>query len=244
MMAVPALLLGVLAVTGVVETWHGLRARVRVRHRHRLRRPGAAVVRQRDGRRRRLLTNAVGLNSASFNAARIVGPAIAGVHDRRARRRGRGHRLGDRDQRPLATARWCSSSSGCAPTCSTPPSRSARQKGMIRDGMRYIRSRPDLMLVLAIVFFAGTFGLNFQMTSALMATEVFEQGRLGVRHPRLHDGGRLALRRAARRPARPSSAPAGDPGRGRVRPGRDRGGADADVPRLRDLDCRRSGSPR
>jgi MFS family permease len=32
------------------------------------------------------------------------------------------------------------------------------------------------MLVLAIVFFAGTFGLNFQMTSALMATEVYHKG--------------------------------------------------------------------
>jgi MFS family permease len=47
---------------------------------------------------------------------------------------------------------------------------------MIRDGLRYIRSRPDVMMILAIVFFAGTFGLNFQMTSALMATEVFGKG--------------------------------------------------------------------
>jgi MFS family permease len=47
---------------------------------------------------------------------------------------------------------------------------------MIRDGLRYVRSRADLMLILAIVFFAGTFGLNFQMTSALMATDVFHKG--------------------------------------------------------------------
>jgi MFS family permease len=52
----------------------------------------------------------------------------------------------------------------------------ARGKGMIRDGMRYVRSRADLMLILAIVFFTGTFGLNFQMTSALMATDVFHKG--------------------------------------------------------------------
>jgi MFS family permease len=32
------------------------------------------------------------------------------------------------------------------------------------------------MLILAVVFFAGTFGLNFQMTSALMATEVYGKG--------------------------------------------------------------------
>ena len=37
-------------------------------------------------------------------------------------------------------------------------------------------SRPDIMLVMAIVFCAGTFGLNFQMTTALMATEVYGKG--------------------------------------------------------------------
>ena len=47
---------------------------------------------------------------------------------------------------------------------------------MIRDALRYLRGRPDLMLVLSVVFFAGTFGLNFQMTSALMATQVFHKG--------------------------------------------------------------------
>jgi MFS family permease len=51
-----------------------------------------------------------------------------------------------------------------------------RHKGMIRDGVRYVLGRPDLMLILTIVFFAGTFGLNFQLTSALMATEVFHKG--------------------------------------------------------------------
>jgi MFS family permease len=48
--------------------------------------------------------------------------------------------------------------------------------GAIREGFAYVRARPDLMLILAIVFCAGTFGLNFQMTSALMATEVFDKG--------------------------------------------------------------------
>ena len=32
------------------------------------------------------------------------------------------------------------------------------------------------MLILVIVFFTGTFGLNFQITSALMATQVFDKG--------------------------------------------------------------------
>ncbi len=51
-----------------------------------------------------------------------------------------------------------------------------RAKGQLRDGLRYVRSRPDIILILAIVFCAGTFGFNFQMTTALMATEVFGKG--------------------------------------------------------------------
>ena len=51
-----------------------------------------------------------------------------------------------------------------------------RAKGQLRDALRYVRSRPDLILILAIVFCAGTFGLNFQMTTALMATEVYGKG--------------------------------------------------------------------
>jgi predicted MFS family arabinose efflux permease len=57
-----------------------------------------------------------------------------------------------------------------------PTERLPRAKGQLRDGLRYVRSRPDLMLVMAIVFCAGTFGLNFQMTTALMATEVYGKG--------------------------------------------------------------------
>jgi MFS family permease len=56
------------------------------------------------------------------------------------------------------------------------PEMAVREKGMIRDGVRYVRNRPDLILILTIVFFAGTFGFNFQMTSALMATDVFHKG--------------------------------------------------------------------
>jgi MFS family permease len=51
-----------------------------------------------------------------------------------------------------------------------------RAGGQLRDGIRYVRGRPDIMLVMAVVFCAGTFGFNFQMTTALMATEVYGKG--------------------------------------------------------------------
>ena len=84
-----------------------------------------------------------------------------------------------------------------------------REPGQIRAGVHYVRGRPDLMLILAIVFFTGTFGLNFQMTSALMATEVFGKGATRVRPARHVPGGRLADRVAGRRPAGAGAAAAG-----------------------------------
>ena len=47
---------------------------------------------------------------------------------------------------------------------------------MLLEGVRYVRSQPKMMMILVMVFFAGTFGMNFQITSALMATEVFGKG--------------------------------------------------------------------
>jgi len=57
-----------------------------------------------------------------------------------------------------------------------PATPAPRGRGQVREGLRYVRRRPDLLVVLAVVFFTGTFGMNFQMTTALMATEVFGKG--------------------------------------------------------------------
>lgn len=46
----------------------------------------------------------------------------------------------------------------------------------MREGFAYVRSRPDLMVIMGLVFVLGTFGMNFQLTMALMATQVFHQG--------------------------------------------------------------------
>jgi len=174
MLAVPALTLGVLALTGVAESWHvyvlafvfGIGSAFDAPARQSF---VSEIVGPDD------LTNAVGLNSASFNLARMIGPALAGVLIAAF---GSGvpatgavimlnalsygavilslQRMRERDLRPAK--------------------REPRHKGMIGEGVRYTLSRPDLMLILTIVFFAGTFGLNFQITSALMATEVFDKG--------------------------------------------------------------------
>ena len=173
-MAVPALVLGLLAVTGLAQSWHVYVLALAL---------GVASAFDAPARQSFVselvdgddLSNAVGLNSASFNAARLVGPAVAGVL------------IATLGGGVVATG-WVillNAVSYVAPVLSLrsldarmlhTPDLVRREPGQIRAGLRYVRGRPDLMLVLAIVFFAGTFGLNFQLTSALMATEVFGKG--------------------------------------------------------------------
>ena len=173
-MALTALLLGTLAVTGAAEVWHvyvlalafGIGSAFDAPARQSF---VSEMVPPDD------LSNAVGLNSASFNAARIAGPAIAGLligaFGGGVTATGAVILLNGLSYAAVLMALQAMRSSDL---CVAPTG--GRQKGMIREAVRYLRGRPDLMLVLGVVFFAGTFGLNFQMTSALMATQVFDRG--------------------------------------------------------------------
>ena len=174
MMAVPALLLGVLAVTGTAQIWHvyvlaftlGVGAAFDAPARQSF---VSEIVDADD------LTNAVGLNSASFNAARIVGPALGGllIAAFGGGVQATGFVILINAVSYIAPILMLQRLDTAALDTPTPV---GRGPGAIREGIRYVRGRPDLKLVLAIVFFTGTFGLNFQMTSALMATKVFDKG--------------------------------------------------------------------
>ncbi len=173
-MAAPAVVLGVLAVSGVVQTWHvyvlaflfGVAAAFDAPARQSF--VGEMV--DRDD-----LPNAVGLNSASFNTARMIGPAVAGLLIAA---------LGS----GASAAGWVILVNGVSYLAVIwslarldvdrlhPAPVARRGRGAVREGVRYVRSRPDLVLTLTTVFFVGTFGMNFQMTSALMATDVFGKG--------------------------------------------------------------------
>ena len=121
------------------------------------------------------LANAVGLNSASFNLARMIGPALAGILIAWM-----GSGVGATGWVILLNAgsyiAVIGSLARMRPSELTPTTPLGRGPGQLREGLRYVRSRPDLMLVMAIVFCVGTFGLNFQMTTALMATDVYGKG--------------------------------------------------------------------
>lgn len=121
------------------------------------------------------LTNAVGLNSASFNAARILGPALAGLM------------IGALGSGQEATG-WVFVVNAVSyiaviaqlrrmnPALLHTPKLRGRGPGALREGVAYLWGQPKMLFVLVLVFFAGTFGMNFQITSALMATEVFGKG--------------------------------------------------------------------
>jgi len=134
------------------------------------------------------LSNAVGLNSTSFNVARMVGPAIAGVL---LSTLGTGWAFTANAVSYLAVlaALWRlrenQTSSGLRPAVFAlrPAGRAhARHagthgaRGGFVDGLRYVRGRPDLMAILWMLFLVGTFGLNFTIFISTMAVSVFHAG--------------------------------------------------------------------
>ncbi|CAN5253918.1 MFS transporter [soil metagenome] len=173
-MALPALLLGVLAITGVVEAWHvyvlafvfGIGTVFDAPTRQ-------SFVVEMVGRDD--LANAVGLNSASFNTARMIGPALAGfmIAALGSGARATGWVIAVNAISYVAVFISLQRLDG---SLLHPSPVVSRGRGGVRAGVSYVRSRPDLVLLLCTVFFMGTFGMNFQLTSVLMAAEVFDKG--------------------------------------------------------------------
>jgi MFS family permease len=122
------------------------------------------------------LSNAVALNSTSFNAARMVGPATAGVLI------------------AAVGSGWVfliNAASFAAVIVSLrllrmgelhPSSKAVRTRGGLVDGFRYVWQRSDLKAVLLMLFFIGTFGLNFPIFISTMSVSVFhaDAGQYGL----------------------------------------------------------------
>jgi MFS family permease len=117
----------------------------------------------------KLIGNAVGLNSTSFHTARLIGPAVAGLT---IAWWGVGPALA---MNAASFAAVLIALAVMNPAELTPAPRSTTSGG-VAEGFRYVRERPDIMLVMFVVFMLGTFGMNFQLTNALMATGVFHVG--------------------------------------------------------------------
>ncbi|UIJ34927.1 MFS transporter [Allobranchiibius sp. GilTou73] len=144
---------------------------------------------------RERLANAVGLNSASFNAARLIGPGVAGLLIAAV---GTGYTLVFNTGSFIAVL----VALGLLRTSELRPSPRSSGKGRIREGLAYVRHRPDIVLVMVMVFMLGTFGMNFQITIALMSTSEFHEGatEYGLLGSIMAIGSLAAALMAARRP--------------------------------------------
>ena len=114
--------------------------------------------------------NAVALNSASFNLGRVVGPATAGLLVA-AVGSGWVFLINAAGYLAVVVALY-----QLRPEELESPEPVRREPGVLREGLRYVAARPRLVLVMVVAFFVGTFGLNYQLTIALMTTQVFGLG--------------------------------------------------------------------
>ncbi len=116
------------------------------------------------------LSNAVALNSTSFNAARMIGPAVAGVLIAGV---GTGWAFLINALsyvaviQSLRVLRIDELHRGV---------RAGRTPGSLADGFRYVWRRRDIKLVLLMLFLIGTFGLNFPIFISTMSVTVFHVG--------------------------------------------------------------------
>jgi len=118
------------------------------------------------------IPNAVALNSAAFNSARLIGPGIAGLLIAA---------IGSGWVFLINAASFAATLLALAlmhvgelRASSRPP----RAPGQIREGWRYVASRPDIVIVLVMMSLVGTFGVNFPIFTSTMALS-FHQGANG-----------------------------------------------------------------
>lgn len=165
-----SLALGLLVLSGTAQLWHVFAIALL---------DGAATAVDAPARQsfaselvaRDMLGNAISLNSTSFNGARLFGPGLGGVLIAVAGSTGPVFLINASTFVVFLVmmARMDGAALHRSP-------RAPRGKGNLTEGMRYVASRPDLKLLLAIGFVMGNFGFNFAITNPIMTTAVFGQG--------------------------------------------------------------------
>jgi len=171
-MGVLALALGALTVAGIVQLWHvyvfaflfGSAAALDSPVRQTF---VAELVGDED------LSSAVSLNSTSFNAARMVGPAAAGLVIARV---GTGWAFLING---ISFAAVLISMSLFRRAELRTKARASSSESGFMDGLRYVWHRSDLRGILIMLFLVGTFGLNFPLFISTMAVNVFHTDARG-----------------------------------------------------------------
>jgi MFS family permease len=163
-----SLTLGLLVVTGVVEVWHvavlafvvgvfgALDAPVRTSF-------NSELVGQKD------IPSAISLNSANFNAGRLIGPAASGFLIVLF---GTGLSFIINSFTYVVVVVALAMMRKGDLFISVKPDSGAK----LKQAIQYVLGQREILLVMIAVFFATTFGLNFQIFMAVMATQEFGKG--------------------------------------------------------------------
>ncbi|WP_421916592.1 MFS transporter [Mesorhizobium sp.] len=168
-MGLLALGLGLLTITGLVQLWHVYVFAFLL---------GCATAFDAPARQTFVsdlvgeadLSNAVALNSTSFNAARMIGPAVAGTL------------IASVGSGWVFLINAVSFAAVLASLCLLRigelhlKDKAKRTRGSLVEGFAYVWGRPDLKAILFMLFLIGTFGLNFPIFISTMSVSVFHAG--------------------------------------------------------------------
>lgn len=162
-----ALALGLLIVTDQVKLWHIIVMAFLLGLNDAIDKPVrqsfvAELVGTKD------MPNAISLNSASFNLGRLIGPAVSGLLIAL---------FGTGPAFLINAFAYVFVIAAMLRINEEHLFKIPKNHGpaSIKEGLRYVRARPDIFVTMSVCFFMASFGLNFQIFSALMATKIFNK---------------------------------------------------------------------
>ncbi len=193
-MGLLAAVLAVLTLTGTVRVWHVYLLALLL---------GVITVVDNPTRQtfvtemvgQRQLRNAVSLNAANFQAARLIGPAVAGAVIAA---------VGSGWAFAINAASFAAVIGGLLMMRSSqlrPVPRVPREKGQLREGLRYVRAHPQVIWPIVLVGFVGTFGFNFPTVLSGFAYHTFhiDASKYGLLNTALAAGSLVGALLATRR---------------------------------------------
>ncbi len=163
-----ATVIGILTVTGNVRLWHVIALAIVLGITDGIDKPvRQSFVSELVGHKD--MSNAISLNSANFNFGRLVGPALAGVLIAA---------FGTGPAFLINGISYLFVFSAMSRLRQDQLFRVEKAQGKvsITEGFRYVRARPDIYVTMLVCFFLASFGLNFEIFNALMATKEFGRG--------------------------------------------------------------------
>ncbi len=171
-MGLQALALGVLTVTGTVQVWHiGLLAAMLGLNNAFENPARQSFMMELVGPEH--LRNAVSLNSVLVNVARSIGPAVAGILIATV---GDGVCFLANAASFVAVVLSLTTMDAAALSPSKP---APRARGQLREGLRYVRSTPELAVPLVMMGVAGCLTYEFQVSLPVMAAHGLKVGAAG-----------------------------------------------------------------